>query len=68
MCPGQREFSQKNNATRHFRVVHCTNERQQCKFCFKWSENKVSLDQHIRDTHRRGLTQSQSHQNRYYQQ
>ena len=66
MC--QREFSQKHNATRHFKLVHCTNEKQQCKYCFVWSKNKISLDQHIRDAHRKGLTQSQSYPNRYQHQ
>ena len=55
-----REFSQKHNATRHFRLVHCTNERQQCKFCFIWRKNKVSLDQHVREVHRKGLIMAQS--------
>ena len=66
MC--QREFSQKHNGVRHFKLVHCTNEKQQCKYCFVWSKNKISLDQHIRDAHRKGLSQSQSYTNRYQQQ
>ena len=54
MC--QREFSQKSSASRHFRVVHCPNERQQCHLCFLWSKNQISLQQHMRDSHRKGLT------------
>ena len=54
MC--QREFSHKHNGTRHLKLVHCSNEKQQCPFCFIWSKNKVSLSQHIRDLHKKGLT------------
>ena len=56
MC--QREFSQKGTAKRHVQLVHCTNQRQQCHFCFIWRKNKVSLDQHIREVHKKGLIKS----------
>ena len=54
MC--QKEFSFKRSGTRHLQLVHCSNEKQQCPFCFAWSKNKNSLDQHIRLLHKKGLT------------
>ena len=53
MC--QKEFSHKTSATRHLRIVHCANDRQQCHLCFVWFKNKVCLNQHVRVAHRRGL-------------
>ena len=61
MC--QREFAQKFSAKRHFQLVHCANERQQCNLCFIWRKNKTSLDQHIREVHRRGLISSNQNRN-----
>ena len=51
----QREFVQKFSANRHFKLVHCANERQQCHLCMIWRKNKTSLDQHIREVHKKGL-------------
>ena len=53
MC--QKEFSHKHNGIRHLKLVHCPNEKQQCSYCFVWSRNQNSLDQHIRLYHKKGL-------------
>ena len=53
----QRDFSQKNNAIRHLKTLHCENEKQQCHICYMWSKNELSLRQHFRDAHK-GFLQS----------
>ena len=65
MC--QKEFSHKHNAVRHFKIMHCANEKQQCHLCFVWFKNKVCLDQHVRVAHKRGLIKQNKPEYQMYQ-
>ncbi len=51
----QKEFRNKYSSIRHFKIIHCANERLQCHLCLMWFKNKVCLDQHIRNLHKKGL-------------
>ena len=46
---------------RHVRLMHMENKMAQCRVCFKWLKNSLSLKCHMRDIHNvRGGTISET--------
>ena len=50
-----KETAQKNNATRHIKLMHCQNDMKQCYLCLKWLKNEIYLNNHMKQFHMKGL-------------
>ena len=50
-----KETAQKNNATRHIKLMHCQNDMKQCYLCMKWLKNEIYLNNHMNQYHMKGL-------------